>query len=144
MCFLPVSFLGKSFWERDSATLLKTNFFKDIFQGFWLKIPLATFRTVAYKNIFFFPRHLCGCFQTLFSSTRLLFLLFLISPVYCFFVFSPIIKFNFHNSWYEHHKEGLGIYGTKTDILQKGSFVLSQINQTEIPHTHIRTEITSA
>ena len=27
------------------------------------------------------------------------------------------------------------VYGTKTDILQKGSFVLLQINQTEIPHT---------
>ena len=36
--FSPVSFLGKNFRERDCATLLKTNFFKDIFQGFWLKI----------------------------------------------------------------------------------------------------------
>ena len=30
------------------------------------------------------------------------------------------------------------VYATKTDILQEGSFLL-QINQTEIPHTHIQT-----
>ena len=51
--FSLVSFLGENFWEWDCATLLKTNFFKDIFRGFWLKVSLATFRTAVYKNIFF-------------------------------------------------------------------------------------------
>ena len=32
--FFPVSFLGENFRERDCATLLKANFFKDIFQEF--------------------------------------------------------------------------------------------------------------
>ena len=94
--FSPVSFSGKDFWEQDSATLLKTIFFKDFD---WI-FPLATFRTVVYKNIFF-PRHFCDCFRTLHSSTRLLFLLFLISPICCFVVFTPFIKFNFHNGWFE-------------------------------------------
>ena len=38
------SFLVKNFRERDCASLLKTNFFKDIFQGFWLKIPIGNFQ----------------------------------------------------------------------------------------------------
>ena len=42
--FPQVSFLSKNFRERDSATLRKTNFFKDIFQGFWLKISLGNFQ----------------------------------------------------------------------------------------------------
>ena len=42
--FFPVSFLGENFHERDCATLLKANFFKDIFQEFWPKISLGNFQ----------------------------------------------------------------------------------------------------
>ena len=34
LCFLVASFLGKNFWRRDCATLLKTNFFKIFFKDF--------------------------------------------------------------------------------------------------------------
>ena len=44
LCFSPVSFFGKNFWEQDWATLLKMNFFKDIFQEFWLKISPGNFQ----------------------------------------------------------------------------------------------------
>ena len=43
-CFLAVFFLGKNFWERDCATLLKTKFLKYILQGFWLKISPGNFQ----------------------------------------------------------------------------------------------------
>ena len=35
---------------------------------------------------------------------------FLISPVCCFVMFTPIIKFKFHNGRFEHCKEVLGIW----------------------------------
>ena len=64
-CFSPVSFLGKNFQERDCATLLKTNFFKDIFQGFWLKISPGIFQNsclwehLFFKNISMAASELC-------------------------------------------------------------------------------------
>ena len=44
LCFSPVSFLGKNIRNGDCATLLKMNFFKDIFQGFWMKISPGNFQ----------------------------------------------------------------------------------------------------
>ena len=44
LCFLLVLLLGKSFRERDCATLLKRNFFKGIFQEFWWKISPGNFQ----------------------------------------------------------------------------------------------------
>ena len=44
LCFSSVFYLGKNFRERDCATLLEMIFFKDIFQGFWLKIVPGNFQ----------------------------------------------------------------------------------------------------
>ena len=55
----------KNFRERDCATLLKTNFFKDIFQGFWLKISPGNFQNsclwehLFFKNISMAASELC-------------------------------------------------------------------------------------
>ena len=68
------AFIAKNFREWDCATLLKRTSSKIFFKDFNWQFPLATFRTAVYRNIFF-PEHLCGCFRTLFSSTRLLFIL---------------------------------------------------------------------
>ena len=42
--FFACLFPGKKLQERDCATLLKTNFFQDIFQGFWLEISPGKFQ----------------------------------------------------------------------------------------------------
>ena len=96
-CFLLVSFLCKNFWEQDSATLLKTKLLQRSFSRILTENSPKQLSKQLFMGTSFFPGHLCGCFQTLFRSTRLLFFVFLISPVCCFVVFTPIIKFNFHN-----------------------------------------------
>ena len=84
-CFF---FLGKNFWERDCATLLKTKFLK--YKIYFSRILTENFPWQLSKQLlirtFFFQEHLCGCFWTLITSTRQL-----DYSLYCVFSFPHLL-----------------------------------------------------
>ena len=84
----------------------------------------------------FFPGQLCGCFRTLFSSTRLLFLLCFYFYICCFVVFIPVIKFNFHNGWFEHRKEVLGIWDKDWHLTKRLFHSVIDKSNWDTTHTH--------
>ena len=93
------------------------DFIKNELQRYFSRIFTENFPWQLSEQLFIrtssFPGHLCGCFRTLFSSSQIgciLFVVFLISPVCCFVMFTPIIKYNFHKDWFEHRKKVLGIW----------------------------------
>ena len=119
----------------------------ELFQRYFSRILTENFPWQLSQQLFirtsFFQGHLCGCFRTLFTSTRLLFyIVFLISPICCFVMFTPVIKFNSCNGWFEHCIEVLGIWD-KVWCLTKRSFCFV-IDKSNWDTTHVTTEITFA
>ena len=105
-CFF---FLGKNFWERDCATLLKMKFLKYIFQGFWLKISPGNFQnSCLLKHLFFQNISVAASKLCLAQLDYALYCVF--NPPCCFVVFTLVIKFNFRNGWFKHCKAVLGMW----------------------------------
>ena len=77
-------------WNFQGSFLLQKGSFQPNFSKIWdghhgrsrwpeMKWPYKQLSEQLFIRTSFFAGHLCGCFRTLFSSTRVLFLLFLIS-----------------------------------------------------------------